>query len=125
MPRGARAPFGRLSESEENRMKRIYGMAMLAALFALAVAAQDVVMQKKMQDELSSVVTRMKVVGFEGGVMSNVKGAPYRADQITESTQTLGDGTRIHNEHQVTIYRDSQGRVRRETPDQVSIWDPN
>ena len=106
-------------------MKRIYGMAMLAALFALAAAAQDVVMQKKMQDELSNVVTRMKVVGFEGGVMSNVKGAPYRADQITESTQTLGDGTRIHNEHRVTIYRDSQGRVRRETPDQVSIWDPN
>jgi hypothetical protein len=106
-------------------MKRIYGMAMLTALFALAAAAQDVVMQKKMQDELSNVVTRMKVVGFEGGVMSNVKGAPYRADQITESTQILGDGTRIHNEHRVTIYRDSQGRVRRETPDQISIWDPN
>jgi len=27
--------------------------------------------------------------------MSNVKNAPYRADQITETTQTLGDGTRI------------------------------
>ena len=44
---------------------------------------------------------------------------------MMESTQTLGDGTRIHNEHQVTIYRDSQGRVRRETPDEVSIMDPN
>jgi hypothetical protein len=97
---------------------------MLAALFALAAAAQDAAMQKKMQEELSTALTKMKVIGMEGGVMSDVKGAPYRADQITESTQTLGDGTRIHNEHQVTIYRDSQGRVRRETPEQVSIWDP-
>ncbi len=67
----------------------------------------------------------MKVIGVEGGVMSNVKNAPYRADQITETTQTLGDGTRIHNEHRMTIYRDSQGRVRRESPDEVSIMDPN
>jgi hypothetical protein len=106
-------------------MKRIYGIAMLAALFALGAAAQDAAMQKKMQDELNTALTRMKVIGMEGGVMSDVKGAPYRADQITESTQTLGDGTRIHNEHRVTIYRDSQGRVRRETPDLISIWDPN
>jgi opacity protein-like surface antigen len=106
-------------------MKRIYGMAMLAALFALAAAAQDAASAKKMQEELSTALTRMKVIGMEGGVMSNVKGAPYRADQITESTQTLGDGTRIHNERRVTMYRDSQGRVRRETPEQVSIWDPN
>jgi len=115
-------------------MKRIYGMAILAALFALAAAAQDVVtekqrkdavMQKQLAEEISTSIKQMTLVRMEGGVMSNVKNAPYRADQITENTQTLGDGTRIHNEHQVTIYRDSQGRVRRETPDQISIWDPN
>src|SRR5580700_4731799 len=133
MPMGARAPFGRSSESEENRMKRIYGMAMLAALLALAAAAQDAVtekqrkdadMQKQLAEEISASLKQVTLVRMEGGVMSNVKNAPYRADQITENTQTLGDGTRIHNEHQVTIYRDSQGRVRREGPDQVSIWDP-
>ena len=118
------------------RMKRIWGMAVLAALFALAAAAQDVVMQKQLNDDLDAAKRQMKVeldtalktvavMRMEGGVMSNVKNAPYRADQIMESTQTLGDGTRIHNEHQVTIYRDSQGRVRRETPDEVSIMDPN
>jgi opacity protein-like surface antigen len=115
-------------------MKRIYGMAMLAALFALAAAAQDAVtekqrkdavMQKQLAEEISTSLKQMTLVRMEGGVMSNVKNAPYRADQITETTQTLGDGTRIHNERQVTIYRDSQGRVRRESPDQVSIWDPN
>jgi hypothetical protein len=115
-------------------MKRIYGMAMLAALFVLAAAAQDAVtekerkdavMKKQLAEDLSAGLKQMTLVRMEGGVMSNVKNAPYRADQITETTQTLGDGTRIHNERQVTIYRDSQGRVRRETPDQISIWDPN
>ena len=108
-------------------MKRIYGMATLAALFALAAAAQDAVTQKKMAEDLNTEITnmRVKVIGMVGGVMSNVKNAPYRADQITETTQTLGDGTRIHNEHQVTIYRDSLGRVRRELPDEISIMDPN
>jgi len=108
-------------------MKRIYGMAILAALFALAAAAQDAVTQKKMAEDLNTEITnmRVKVIGMVGGVMSNVKNAPYRADQITETTQTLGDGTRIHNEHQVTLYRDSQGRVRREMPEEISIMDPN
>jgi hypothetical protein len=108
-------------------MKRIYGMAMLAALFALTAAAQDAVMQKQMAEDLNNEITnmRVKVIGMVGGVMSNVKNAPYQADQITESTQTLGDGTRIHNEHRVTIYRDSQGRVRRELPEEISIMDPN
>jgi hypothetical protein len=37
----------------------------------------------------------------------------------------LADGNRIHQENQVPVYRDSEGRVRREnSPDQVMIWDP-
>jgi opacity protein-like surface antigen len=106
-------------------MKRIYEIAVVAGLLASAAAAQDAVMQKQMAEEISTALRRVTVIGMEGGVMSNVKNAPYRADQITESTQILGDGTRIHNEHQMTIYRDSQGRIRRETPDGISIWDPN
>jgi len=106
------------------QMKRLWGTAMLAALFALSAAAQDEAMQKKMKVELDTVLKKSQLIGFEGGVMSNVQGAPYRADQITENTQTLGDGTRIRNERKVTIYRDSMGRVRRETPEQISIWDP-
>jgi hypothetical protein len=136
MPMGARAPFGRLSnlasnlssKSEEDPMKRIYGMAMLAALFVWAAAAQDAATQE-MKKQLDETLTNLKqintVIRVEGGVMSSVKNAPYRADQISETTQTLGDGTRIHNERQVTIYRDSQGRVRREMPNEISIMDPN
>ena len=43
-----------------------------------------------------------------------VKGAPYSAEAITESTQTLGDGNRIVNKSTASIYRDSEGRTRRE-----------
>jgi TonB family protein len=43
-----------------------------------------------------------------------VKGAPYSAQAVTESTQTLSDGNRIINKSTATIYRDSEGRTRQE-----------
>lgn len=43
-----------------------------------------------------------------------VKGAPYSAESVTETTQTLADGNRIHRTMNATVYRDSQGRTRRE-----------
>src|SRR5262245_19869487 len=45
-----------------------------------------------------------------------VKGAPYAATAITESIQTLGDGTRITNKMTAKLWRDSEGRMRREQP---------
>ena len=43
-----------------------------------------------------------------------VTGAPYSADEKTESVQTLADGTHITNTTTTRVYRDSQGRTRRE-----------
>lgn len=117
-------------------MKRIYAAACAFALAACSAAAQDagaVNQQKealaKAQAELvklqmDDVLKKVKVIGMEGGIMSNVKGAPYSAEQITENTQVLSDGTRIHNESAVKIYRDGQGRMRRETPESITIFDP-
>jgi hypothetical protein len=48
---------------------------------------------------------------FDGGL---VKGAPYSADAVTETVQTLGDGNRIVQNSSAKIYRDSAGRTRRE-----------
>jgi hypothetical protein len=50
-------------------------------------------------------------LGFDGKV---VKKAPYSAQAITETTQTLADGNRIVNTSSAIIYRDSEGRTRRE-----------
>ena len=43
-----------------------------------------------------------------------VKGAPYSADAVTETTQTLMDGNHIHRSSKASLYRDSEGRTRRE-----------
>jgi len=59
---------------------------------------------------------RMEILGFEemhpGKV---VTGAPYSAVKTTETTQTLADGTTIRRKIQTNMFRDSQGRLRRET----------
>jgi len=59
---------------------------------------------------------RMEILGFEemhpGKV---VTGAPYSATTVIETTQTLSDGTNITRKIQANVYRDSQGRVRRDT----------
>lgn len=43
-----------------------------------------------------------------------VKGVPYSAQFVTESTQTLGDGTRITRKSNGSVYRNGEGRTRRE-----------
>ena len=43
-----------------------------------------------------------------------VKGAPYSAEAVTESVQTLADGNRIVNKMTTQVFRDSEGRTRRE-----------
>lgn len=43
-----------------------------------------------------------------------VKGAPYSAVAVTETSRTLSDGNRIVHKNTATIYRDSEGRTRRE-----------
>lgn len=50
-------------------------------------------------------------MSFDGKL---VKGAPYSAQAVTEITQTLSDGNRIVNKSTTSIYRDSEGRTRRE-----------
>jgi hypothetical protein len=57
----------------------------------------------------------MELMGFEGMHGSKlVKGAPFSATSSSETTQTLQDGTSIHRTSQGVLYRDSEGRSRRE-----------
>lgn len=65
-----------------------------------------------------------------------VKGAPYTATAVTETTQTLSDGNHIVHKNTASLARDSEGRTRREEsgvkigalqgngPKIVSIHDP-
>jgi TonB family protein len=59
-------------------------------------------------DNFVFVATEMS---FGGKV---VRGAPYSAQAVTESVQTLADGNRITHKSTAQVYRDSEGRTRRE-----------
>jgi len=67
------------------------------------------------------------------GPVETVTGAPYSGVEVRTSQQALAGGNVIQRTEQSTVYRDSQGRVRRETtrtgPDgqtatRVTISDP-
>ena len=51
-----------------------------------------------------------------------VKGAPYSAQSVTETIQTLSDGNRITNRSTSALYRDNDGRTRREVS--IKMWGP-
>jgi hypothetical protein len=58
---------------------------------------------------------RARFIGFEAGMPGRVvKNAPYSAELITESVQTLADGNRLRQSATVKVYRDGEGRTRRE-----------
>src|SRR5215467_8068901 len=58
---------------------------------------------------------RMELLGFAGMHGGKVvTGAPFSAVAVSETTQTLGDGNHITRKTQSNLFRDSQGRIRRE-----------
>jgi hypothetical protein len=86
---------------------------------------EDGVDKAKLAAEKLATVRLDSVGVVRFGMMGpTVKGAPYAADGVTETTQTLGDGTHINRQETYTIYRDAEGRVRRESGDDVWISDP-
>ena len=58
-------------------------------------------------------------------------GAPYSAEAVTEANQLLADGNRINRKTVSRVYRDGEGRTRREELDasgvvvSVSIVEPS
>ena len=108
-------------------MKRTSGLLFGAALLSLAFAS--VVFAQ--QPEGGIVIKQERIMqGPEGGPPppdanmvffatesfggKTVKNAPYSAEAVTETIQTLGDGNRIINRITSMLYRDSDGRTRRE-----------
>ena len=58
---------------------------------------------------------RARFLGVEGGMAGSlVKNAPYTADIVTETTQTLADGNHVRQTAAAKFYRDSEGRTRSE-----------
>ncbi len=74
----------------------------------------------ELQIEEALKVLRSKF-GFETKV---VKGAPYSATAEAETVQALADGNHIRTKLRTTVYRDSEGRTRREfSPNKQGLYD--
>lgn len=108
-------------------MKRLFGLLATAALLSLALATTA----SAQQPTAEGLIIKQRIFqGPEGAPPppdanfvfmasesfggKTVKGAPYSADAVTESIQTLADGNRIINRVTSSVYRDSEGRTRRE-----------
>jgi hypothetical protein len=93
----------------------------LAALVAVPAAAPVASAQEPSgawvfaQGKGKGLAARAEFVATEMAFdVTPVKGAPYSAEAVTETVQTLGDGNRIVHSSRSTIHRDSEGRTRRE-----------
>jgi hypothetical protein len=76
-----------------------------------------VTIQERVVGEGNAFFTEhVEVLGFGGWLHGGkvVKGAPFSAVAVSETTQTLADGNHIVRKTQTNLYRDSQGRFRKE-----------
>jgi hypothetical protein len=115
------------------RYLRAAGAIALSWALPCALSAQPVQAPAPQQDTMFFVGSgaavmpfggQVDVIGGEGSVLGGVvKDKPYSASSVTESTQILSDGNRIVNRNEAKIYRDSQGRTRREqTLGGFGVW---
>src|SRR5678815_1539145 len=115
-------------------MRRVLGLLVATSLCASAVASVAFAQQPQAAHERAVVIAQQRIFqGPEGAPIPPpppgadfvwiasenfggkiVKGAPYSAEAVTESVQTLADGNRIVNKFTSQVYRDSEGRTRRE-----------
>ena len=108
-------------------MKRTLTLTMTAVALTTSVAAQEVVVAYPVA-QAPLIKERIEA---RAAVESRITtGAPYAAEAVTESLQVLSDGNRIARKTTTRVYRDSEGRTRREqltstgTVQSVTISDP-
>ena len=102
----------------------ILGVALALAPAVVAQDQPDAAAKQAAERAMQKMMTQVKIseaggqtFEFMGGQLlggNPVKGAPYSAEAVTEITQTLPDGNHIVNRSSSTLYRDSEGRERRE-----------
>lgn len=88
-------------------------MCVVGVMTASAARAQEPAVAVTMLAEREAVAGKIQStrIAVEG---RTTKGAPYSAEAVTESVQVLADGNRISSKNATRIFRDAEGRVRRE-----------
>ena len=115
---------------------RTRSITLVVCIVAMLTATIQGLAQGPQQEQRRETATRAVVTGVGGPGMAMttqfegdgymfiasemsfdrklVKGAPYSAVAVNESIQTLADGNRIIHKSNSSIYRDSEGRTRRD-----------
>src|SRR5262249_41922145 len=111
------------------KQRACFGLSLTLAVACLlaepsgVALAQDQELQdaKKIAEKMAVDIERkisddtVKLIGAKIGFETKVvKGGPYSATAEAETVQTLADGNRIRNKTTTLVYRDSDGRTRRE-----------
>ena len=105
-------------------------LGMVAVLAAGAAVAGQEVGTSQTAERRTLLAQRLSEVQTMAVESRITRGAPYSGETVTESLQVLADGNRIATKSVSRIYRDSQGRTRRERLDpsgnviNVNISDP-
>src|SRR5208282_4414639 len=112
---------------------QIHRLLLIMSGVALCVISSLLLAQEAPKPASSGVTVGVVAGPRIGGVQR----LPYSAEEATETTQTLADGTHITQKNLVKVYQDSQGRTRHESfrsprgtegqedlPVMVNIFDP-
>ncbi len=92
-------------------------LLLLAGGAALLGQQQDVTFTTAAPAQFAGIAGSGRNFAFVSGELvggNPVKGAPYSGNAVTDTTQTLADGNRIVNHTTAAVYRDGEGRERRE-----------
>lgn len=92
-------------------MRLLAGRFVMAVIFAAAAPAHA---QPPPPPPPPPIHGTLEFIGSEVPMFAAVRSAPFSADAVTTVTQTLADGTRIDRRVTAKLYRDVEGRMRRE-----------
>jgi hypothetical protein len=100
----------------ESRVLRVVASAALTLFAVTAAYAQN-------PDEIAK--RQALEVAARVPLEKPIKGAPYSADTVVEATQTLADGNHITTRTNGRVFRDGEGRIRREDERSFTMATPN
>jgi hypothetical protein len=84
-------------------------LALWCGIILCGVANKSATAQNAMGVQQTSIGQNQSIMA---AILEPVNGAPYQAEKVSRSVQTLSDGTVITHESKGMIARDAQGRVR-------------
>ncbi|MGC2238855.1 MAG: hypothetical protein WA584_22055 [Pyrinomonadaceae bacterium] len=95
-------------------MKNLFTIMLFVAALAMTAQAQTVTTTVPPTPPVKPGEAKIAAELIAASSMKVVKGAPYSTEAVSESVQILADGNKITRSSTTKMYRDGEGRTRRE-----------